>query len=53
MTDLVRVLGKLVDTDGKIQIPGINEMVAPLTDDEKSRAMEAVETCARDLGLWE
>ena len=36
MTDLVRVLGKLVDTDGKIQIPGISEMVAPLTDDEKS-----------------
>ncbi len=36
MTDLVRVLGTLVDTDGKIQIPGINEMVAPLTDEEKS-----------------
>jgi len=36
MTDLVRVLGKLVNTDGKIQIPGINEMVAPLTDEEKS-----------------
>ena len=36
MTDLVRVLGKLVDTDGKIQIPGINEMVAPLSNDEKS-----------------
>ncbi|MCJ1247630.1 hypothetical protein MMC30_004845 [Trapelia coarctata] len=36
MTDLVRVLGSLVDTNGKIQIPGINEMVAPLTDDEKA-----------------
>lgn len=36
MTDLVRVLGKLVDTDGKIQIPGINEMVAPVTEEEKS-----------------
>ena len=36
MTDLVRVLGKLVDTDGKIQIPGINEMVAPVTSEEKS-----------------
>lgn len=35
MTDLVRVLGKLVDTDGKIQIPGINEMVAPLSEEEK------------------
>ena len=36
MTDLVRVLGSLVDTSGEIQIPGIKEMVAPLTDDEKS-----------------
>lgn len=36
MTDLVRVLGSLVDTDGKIQIPGINEMVAPLSEEEKS-----------------
>lgn len=36
MTDLVRVLGSLVDTEGKIQIPGINEMVAPLSEKEKS-----------------
>lgn len=36
MTDLVRVLGKLVDTDSKIQIPGINEMVAPVTTEEKA-----------------
>ena len=36
MTDLMRVLASLVDTNGKIQIPGINEMVAPLTDDEKA-----------------
>ncbi|KAI9858431.1 MAG: Cys-Gly metallodipeptidase [Vezdaea acicularis] len=36
MTDLVRVLATLVDTDGKIQIPGIAELVAPLTEDEKS-----------------
>ena len=36
MTDLVRILGKLVDTDGKILIPGINELVAPLTEEEKS-----------------
>src|SRR3954454_5180152 len=27
MTDLVRILGSLVDTDGKIQIPGIAEQV--------------------------
>lgn len=36
MTDLVRVLGNLVDTNGKIQIPGLAELVAPLTDEEKS-----------------
>ena len=36
MTDLVQVLGKLVDTDGKILIPGINNLVAPLTDEEKA-----------------
>ncbi|MCJ1373801.1 hypothetical protein MMC20_005031 [Loxospora ochrophaea] len=35
MTDLVRILGKLVDPDGNILIPGIKEMVAPVTDDEK------------------
>ncbi|KAF4124265.1 Cys-Gly metallodipeptidase DUG1 [Geosmithia morbida] len=35
MTDLVRVLGSLVDTDGKIQIPGIMEQVAPVTSDEE------------------
>jgi Cys-Gly metallodipeptidase DUG1 len=35
MTDLVRILGKLVDTDGKILIPGINELVAPVTEEEK------------------
>ncbi|KAK1483705.1 peptidase family M20/M25/M40 [Colletotrichum cuscutae] len=36
MTDLVRVLGSLVDTDGKIQIPGIMEQVAPVTKDEET-----------------
>jgi Cys-Gly metallodipeptidase DUG1 len=35
MTDLVRVMGSLVDTDGKIQIPGIMEQVAPVTADEE------------------
>jgi Cys-Gly metallodipeptidase DUG1 len=35
MTDLVRILAKLVDTNGQIQIPGINDLVAPVTDDEK------------------
>ncbi|TPX06831.1 uncharacterized protein E0L32_002327 [Thyridium curvatum] len=36
MTDLVRVLGSLVDTHGKILIPGIAEQVAPVTADEDS-----------------
>ena len=35
MTDLVRVLSTLVDTHGKILIPGIQEMVAPVTEDER------------------
>lgn len=36
MTDLVRVMGSLVDTDGKIQIEGIKDLVAPLTKEEES-----------------
>jgi Cys-Gly metallodipeptidase DUG1 len=35
MTDLVRVLSTLVDTHGKIQIPGIYEQVAEVTSDEE------------------
>ncbi|KAK9436363.1 glutamate carboxypeptidase [Metarhizium brunneum] len=35
MTDLVRILGSLVDTNGKIQIPGIMEQVAPITKEEE------------------
>ncbi len=36
MTDLVRVMGSLVDGDGNILIPGIKELVAPLTKEEQS-----------------
>jgi Cys-Gly metallodipeptidase DUG1 len=36
MTDLVKVMGTLVDSKGKILIPGLNELVAPLTAEEKS-----------------
>ncbi|KAI1003067.1 Cys-Gly metallodipeptidase [Podosphaera aphanis] len=36
LTDLVRVLATLVDTNGKIQIPGLAELVAPLTEEEKA-----------------
>lgn len=35
MTDLVRVLASLVDTNGKIQIPGLDDLVAPVSDDER------------------
>lgn len=34
MTDLVQVLSKLVDANGKILVPGVDDMVAPLTATE-------------------
>lgn len=34
MTDLIKVMSQLVDSDGKILVPGIDEMVAPLTEKE-------------------
>ncbi|TKX20695.1 Cys-Gly metallodipeptidase [Elsinoe australis] len=36
MTDLVRVMSTLVDGDGKIQIAGLNDLVAPVTDEEQA-----------------
>lgn len=36
MTDLVRILSKLVDTNGKILIPGLSDLVAPLSDEENA-----------------
>ncbi|XP_078543961.1 beta-Ala-His dipeptidase-like isoform X1 [Lissotriton helveticus] len=35
MTDMVALLGKLVDSSGRILIPGIYDNVAPLTKEEK------------------
>ncbi|CAH2445843.1 Cys-Gly metallodipeptidase [Komagataella phaffii CBS 7435] len=35
MTDLIRVMSQLVDVKGKILIPGIDEMVAPVTETEE------------------
>jgi len=35
MTDLVSLLGVLVDNKGKIKIPGLGRLVAPLVDEEK------------------
>lgn len=37
MTDLIKVMGTLVNSDGKITIPGLYEMVEPLTDEELAR----------------
>ncbi|KAJ4304816.1 Cys-Gly metallodipeptidase [Kalmusia sp. IMI 367209] len=34
MTDLVRIMNSFVDPDGKILIKGIDDLVAPLTDEE-------------------
>ncbi|KAI9684508.1 MAG: hypothetical protein M1829_002318 [Trizodia sp. TS-e1964] len=36
MTDLVQLLATLVGTDGTIKIPGLDKLVAPITEDEKS-----------------
>lgn len=36
MTDLIKVMSSLVDVNGDIQIPGIKEMVAPVTQTEDS-----------------
>ncbi|KAI8913618.1 hypothetical protein EDD86DRAFT_187496 [Gorgonomyces haynaldii] len=35
MTDLIKLMGTLVETDGKIRIPGIYDTVAPVTDEER------------------
>ncbi|XP_041101655.1 beta-Ala-His dipeptidase-like isoform X2 [Polyodon spathula] len=35
--DLIALLDSLVDSSGRILIPGINEAVAPLTEEEKKR----------------
>jgi len=35
MTDLIHILSKLVDSQGKILVPHVADDVAPLTDTEK------------------
>ncbi|KAL5514761.1 hypothetical protein ACEPAG_2077 [Sanghuangporus baumii] len=35
MTDLIQLMSKLVTPTGKILIPGVNELVAPLTEEER------------------
>ena len=35
MTDLIQLMSKLVTSKGKILVPGVNELVAPVTDEER------------------
>lgn len=37
LADVVLAVSKLVTTDGKILIPGLMDLVAPLTDEERKR----------------
>ena len=37
MTDLIILMSKLVTPKGDILVPGISELVAPLTDEERRR----------------
>lgn len=37
MTDLIKIMSSLVTPSGQILVPGINEQVAPLTDEERKR----------------
>lgn len=48
MTDLVKVMSQLVDTKGKIMIPGIKEMIAPLTEEE-NKLYDAIDFSIDDL----
>jgi Cys-Gly metallodipeptidase DUG1 len=35
MTDLIALLGKLVTSDGKILVPGVDDMISAADDEEK------------------
>jgi Cys-Gly metallodipeptidase DUG1 len=35
MTDLIQLMSKLVTSKSKILVPGVNELVAPVTDEER------------------
>ncbi|GAA6064176.1 hypothetical protein JCM10212_003057 [Sporobolomyces blumeae] len=48
MTDLFALFSKLVTPQGKILIPGINENVAPLTDEER-KLYEAINVSVGDF----
>lgn len=48
MTDLFALFSKLVTPQGEILIPGINEKVAPLTEEER-KLYEAINVTVEDL----
>jgi Cys-Gly metallodipeptidase DUG1 len=35
MTDLIKLMSRLVDPDGKILVPGVDDMVEPASEEEK------------------
>ncbi len=37
MTDLIHLLDQLVTSTGEIKVPGLAELVAPLTEGERER----------------
>ena len=37
MTEISHIFASLIDTDGKINIPGLSDEVDPVTDAEKNR----------------
>ena len=48
MVDLITLLSKLVTPSGEILIPGVNELVAPLTDEERKR-YEVIDYSIQDI----
>lgn len=44
MTDLIQILSKLVTPDGKILIPGVYDLVAPLTEQERFVSRRSIST---------
>lgn len=54
MTDLVHVMAKLVDSQGKILVPGMMDDVAPVTDHELESYKQVefdIETYKKDAGV--
>lgn len=48
MVDLIALLSRLVTSSGEIQIPGVNDLVAPLTEEERSR-YEKIDYSIQDI----